>query len=224
MFLFSLSWRKGWVGFTCTHSCPETLRLLYVFSCACFSLHIIRNCFVYHSCCNRFIWILYLICICGKKLIPSSRCIPSIHQGPQLPISSLPVWMSLSYLCGCSVQWISVSHHSIVSHDVSWNVPSFSMMISGFISIGEEGLLSCFNPWFKLHSRPIAHLFIHSSIQVHYLNFHFFDVLNDAAGPSLRWVVLELCSCLKYSRSGSDLSYCLYLFIYLFFSHGSALF
>ena len=139
-------------------------------------------------------------------------------------LTFLASWMSMSHLCRCSLQWISVSHHSIVSRDVSWNVPWFIVMVSGFISIGEEGLLSNFNPWFKLHSRPIPHFFIHSSIQVHYLNFHFFDVLNDAAGPSLRWVVLELCSCLKYSRRRSDLSYCLYLFIYLFFPHGSALF
>ena len=136
----------------------------------------------------------------------------------------LASWMSMSYLGGCSLQWISESHHSTVSYDASWHVPSCIVMISGFISIGEEGLVSNFNPWFKLHSRPISHLFIHSSIQVHYLNFHFFDVLNDAAGPSLWWVVLELRPCLKYSRRGSDFSYCPYLFIYLFFSHGSALF
>ena len=106
MFLFSLGWSQGWVGFTCTDSCSETLRLLYVFSCACFSLYIIGNCFIYHSCCNRFIWIVYFICICGRKLIPSSRCIPSIHQGAQPPISFLPGWMSTSYLCVCSLQWI----------------------------------------------------------------------------------------------------------------------
>lgn len=37
MFLFSLSWSQGWVSFTCKDSCSETLRLLYVFNCACFS-------------------------------------------------------------------------------------------------------------------------------------------------------------------------------------------
>ena len=137
-------------------------------------------------------------------------------------ISFLPVWVSTSHLCGHTLQWISVSHHSNVSHDVSWNVPSFSVMISGFLSIGEEGLLSNFNPWFKLHSRPISHFFIHSSIQVHYLNFPFFDVLKDAAGPSLGCVVFEICTCLKYCRRGFDLSCCHDMFIYLFFSHGSA--
>ena len=224
MFLFSLSWSQGWVDFTCTDSCCETLRLLYVFSCASFSLYIIGNCFVYHSRCNRFTWILYFICICGKKLIPSSRYIPSIHQGAQPPISFLPGWMSTSHFCGCSLQWIFVSQNSIVSHDVSWIAPSLSVMISGFISIAEDGLLSIFNPWFKIHSRLISHFFIYSSVQVHDINFHLFDVLNGVAESILGWVVFEICSCLKYSRRGSDLSYCLYLFIYLFFSHGSALF
>ena len=165
MFLFSLSWSQGWVDFTCTDSCSETLRLLYVFSCASFSLYIIGNCFVYHSRCNRFTWILYFICICGKKLIPSSRCIPSIHQGAQPPISFLPGWMSTSHFCGCSLQWIFVSQNSTVSHDVSWIAPSLSVMISGFISIAEDGLLSIFNPWFKIHSRLISHFFIYSSVQ-----------------------------------------------------------
>ena len=106
MFLFSLSWRQGWVGFTCTDSCSVTLRLLYVFSCACFHLHTIRMHFIYHSCCSRFMWILYFICMCGKKLIPSSRYIHSIYQCPLLPVSFLPGWMSTLPLCGCSLQWV----------------------------------------------------------------------------------------------------------------------
>ena len=109
-------------------------------------------------------------------------------------------------------------------HDVSWIAPSLNVMISGFISIAEDGLLSNFNPWFKINSRPISHFFFHSSTQVHGINFHLFDVLNGVVESILGWVVFEICSCLKYSRRGSDLSYCLYLFIYLFSSHGSALF
>ena len=53
---------------------------------------------------------------------------------------------------------------------------------------------------------------------VRYLCFHLFNVLNGAEGPGLGCVVCKICSFLKYSRRGSDLSYCLYLFIYLFIS------
>ena len=35
-------------------------------------------------------------------------------------------------------------------------------------------------------------------------------------GPGLGCVVFEICSFLKYSRRGPDVSYCLYLFNYLF--------
>ena len=143
MFLLSLSWSQGWVDFTCTDSCSETLRLLYVLSCACFSLHIIGNCFIYHSCCNRFIWIVYFICICGRKLIPSSRCTPSIHQSAQPPISFLPGWMSISHYCGCSLQWIFVSQNSIVSmmflelllHSMWWSLDLYLLLKMSYFQI-----------------------------------------------------------------------------------------
>ena len=69
-----------------------------------------------------------------------------------------------------------------------------------------------------LDSKFILDLYhiIHSSVQVNYLYFHQFDVLNGATGPGLGYVVFEICSFLKYSRRGPDLSYCLYLFNYLF--------
>ena len=196
MFLFSLSWRQGWVGFTCTDSCSVTLRLLYVFSCACFHLHTIRMHFIYHSCCSRFMWILYFICMCGKKLIPSSRYIHSIYQCPLLPVSFLPGWMSTLPLCGCSLQWVFLSQLSTASHDVSsTEAPSLPMMISGFISISEDGFqISILDSKFIL---DIYHTFIHSSVQVCYFNFHLFDVLNGAAGPGLGCVVFQICSLLK---------------------------
>ena len=50
------------------------------------------------------------------------------------------------------------------------------------------------------------------------LCFHLFNVLNGAEGPGLGCVVCKICSFLKYSRRGSDLPYCLYLFISLFIS------
>ena len=122
----------------------------------CFHLHEIRKYFNCPSCWSRFN--VYFIHIFGKKLTPSSIRTPSIHQGPLLPISFLPGWMSTSPLWGCSLQWIFLSHLSVSSHDVSWiDPPSLSVMISGFISVSEDGLHSYFNPWFKIHSRPISH-------------------------------------------------------------------
>ena len=127
----------------CTDSCSETLRLLYVLSCACFSLHIIGNCLIYYSRCNRFIWIVYFICICGRKLIPSSRCILSIHQGAQPPISFLPGWISTSHFCECSLQWIFVSQNSIVSlmflelllHSVWWSLDLYILLQMAYFQI-----------------------------------------------------------------------------------------
>ena len=69
-----------------------------------------------------------------------------------------------------------------------------------------------------LDSKFILDLYhiIHSSVQVNYLYFHQFDVLNGATRPGLGYVVFEICSFLKYSRRGPDLSYCLCLFIYIY--------
>ena len=145
-----------------------------------FSLHINRNYFIYHSCCSRFMGILCCICICGKKLIPSSRYIPSIHHGPLLPISFLPGWMLTSPLCGCSLQWIFVS---IAFYDVSSvEAPSLSVMTSEFISISENGLLSYFNPWFKIHFRPISN-FLSISLSRYAVLTSLSDVLNGVAVP-----------------------------------------
>ena len=140
-----------------------------------------------------------------------------LHQGPLLPVSFLRGWISTSPLRGCSLQWSFVSHLSVACHNVSWiDPPSLSVMISGFISVCEDSILSDFKPWFKIHFRPISHFFIHSSVQVRYLYFHLFDVVNGATGPGLGGVVFEVCSLMKYSRRGPGFSYCLYLFIYLF--------
>ena len=109
-----------------------------------------------------------------------------LHQGPLLPVSFLRGWISTSPLRGCSLQWSFVSHLSVACHNVSWiDPPSLSVMISGFISVCEDSILSDFKPWFKIHFRPISHFFIHSSVQVRYLYFHLFDVVNGATGPGL---------------------------------------
>lgn len=69
----------------------------------------------------------------------------------------------------CSIPWCYL------------NRPSFlSVMISGLTSICEDGLHSYSNPWFKIHSRPVSYFFTHSSVQIRYLYFHLFDVLNAA--------------------------------------------
>lgn len=131
MFPLSLSWRQGCVGSTCTYSGSVGLSVLDEFSCAWSYLHVIRACFVYNTYWSRFRCICYFICISGKKLMPSSRCIPSIHQGPLLPISFLPGLMSMSSLCGCSLLWGFVSHLSVdpmmsleltLLHSVWWPV------------------------------------------------------------------------------------------------------
>ena len=89
-----------------------------------------------------------------------------------------------------------LSQLSIASHDVSsTEAPLLTMMISGFISISEDGFqISILDSKFIL---DIYHTFIHSSVQVRYLNFHLFHVLNGAAGPGLGCVVFEICSLLK---------------------------
>ena len=97
--------------------------------------------------------------------------------------------MSISPLFGCSLLWVIVSY----LHYISWcflNRPS--VMIFGFISISEDILCSCFNPWFKIHSRPISHFFIHCTLQVCYLYFHVFHILNGATGPSLGCMVFRI--------------------------------
>ena len=68
---------QGFICFTCTDSCSVALRVLDVFSCACFHLHVIRTCFVYHS--LQQVYMDSEFYICGKKLTPSSRRIPSNH-------------------------------------------------------------------------------------------------------------------------------------------------
>ena len=96
----------------------------------------------------------------------------------------------MSPLFGCSLLWVIVTYLYIASHDVFLNRPS--VMMFGFISISEDILCSCFNPWFKIHSRPISHFFIHCTLQVCYLYFHVFHILNGATGPSLGCVVFRI--------------------------------
>ena len=155
MLLFSLSWRQGWVGFTCTDSGSMALSVLDEFSCAWSHLHVIRACFVYNTYWIRFRCIRYFTCISGKKLTPSSRYIPSIHQGPLLPmflarfdVRVTFVWVLTAVsFCIPPLSW---------SHAVSWVDPSsLSMMTCTFISISEDSLLSYFNPWFIIHFRPL---------------------------------------------------------------------
>ena len=68
---------QGFICFMCTDSCSVALRVLDVFSCACFHLQVIRACFVYHS--LQQVYMDSEFYICGKKLTSSSRCIPSNH-------------------------------------------------------------------------------------------------------------------------------------------------
>lgn len=120
-------------------------------------------------------------------------------------ISFLPVWMSTSHLCGHTLQWISVSHHSNVSHDISWNVPSFSVMISGFLSIGEEGLLSNFSPDWSF----IPDLY-HTSLSIplsKYTILPFIALMFWMMQQNLVWGVWCLKSVHVWNTAGEDLIY-----------------
>ena len=181
-------------------------------------------CYVYHSFWIRFIWILYFICICGKRTYFICICGKRTVRPECFSPCGLKSWTQLSdwtelweeintdfqmypfqplgssathkFLDRLDVHvtfvWVLTALRFYIPrlHCIPWRFlnrppPLLSVMIYRFISFCKDGLLSHFNPWFKIHSIPISHFFLYCYLRVCYLYFHLFDFLNGATGPGL---------------------------------------
>ena len=149
----------------CTDSCSMALRVPDLLSCACFHLHEIRKCFKCPSRWSRFnvdsIFYMYF----GEEINCKLHTYPLHPPGSsashkflaRLDIHLNFVWVLTAVaFCipplGC-IPWYFLNWPSFTQHDDQyiylylWRLP-----------------LSYFNPWFIIHSRPVSHFYIHSSI------------------------------------------------------------